>query len=116
MSFIRKALHLQSQFSHDNFADAHIDPSHPRPRMRIATALLRGLGACGCPEIGGMLSEAATSNGCPSCLLCGCWVARGVRMLSIIGTVWHAQALSNLLISLSYLLVEEVQLAQLTLH
>jgi hypothetical protein len=37
-------------------------------------------------------------------------------MLSIIGTVWHAQALSNLLISLSYLLVEEVQLAQLTLH
>ncbi len=28
MGFIRKAIHLKPQFGDDNFADAHINPSH----------------------------------------------------------------------------------------
>jgi hypothetical protein len=28
MGFIRKAIHLQSQFGHNHLADAHVDPGH----------------------------------------------------------------------------------------
>jgi hypothetical protein len=72
MSFIRKPLHLKSQFGHDNFADAHIDPSH----LIEEANCLRATQVLGSFRLHGNRRDALgsfTGNGCLASLLCGCY-------------------------------------------
>ncbi len=113
MSFIRKPIHLQSQFGHDTLAATYLDPcsliedanclcaAQVRVRFRCHGKRRAALGRL-------------TVTGCLAPLFLSGKVASWVRRVRILGTALHSQAMSNLLISLPYVLVKAVQLSQLT--
>src|SRR5215467_514523 len=97
MGFIRKAIHLQSQFGHDNFADTHVDPAHliENANCLRAAQWLESSRLCG--ERQDALRR-LSGNRCLCCLLFGRRVAREIRTVRIVGTTWYSQTMSNLLI------------------